>query len=96
MLHQSWVTILFLSLLFVVLCNAVISSFSSAYYKKIPLGRLSHSQLRIKQGNATLEHRFNVFVLSLLFGITSLRVIILTFVFAIIANVVFLTIPYNL
>lgn len=90
MLHQSWVTILFVSFISVLLCNALIASFVSSYYKKIPIGRLNHSQLRVKQGNATLEHRLNVFVLSFLFGITSLRNLFLTIILAAALNFTYL------
>lgn len=90
MLHQNWPTILFVSFISVLLCNAIIASFASSYYKKIPVGRLNHSQLRIKQGNATLEHRLNVFVLATLFGITSLRNLFLTLILAVVLNFAFL------
>jgi len=90
MLHQSWVTILFVSFISVLLCNALIATFVRSYYKKIPIGRLSHSQLRVKQGNASREHRLNVFVLSFLFGIASLRTLFLTIVLAAALNFTYL------
>lgn len=93
MIHQSWVTILFISYVFVVLCNALLASFSASYYKKVPLGRLTHSQLRVKQGNATLEQRFNVAVLALLFGIPKLRNLLFTIILAVAANFIFLALP---
>jgi hypothetical protein len=82
MIHPSWITILLVSFICTTVCNALISSFSSRYYKNIPIGRLSHSQLRVKQGNANREQRFNVFVLSLLFAITSLRIVAITLLLA--------------
>lgn len=91
MLHQNWIKILVVSFTFVLLCNAFLSSFFRAYYKKIPVGRLSHSQLRVKQGNANPEQRFNVFVVSLLFGILNLRVLLVSLLCAVIANFVFLS-----
>lgn len=91
MLHQSWVTILFVSFVAVLLCNALIATFVSSYYKKVPIGRLSHGQLRVKQGNATLEQRLNVFVLSFLFGIASLRNLFLTVILAAVLNFTYLT-----
>lgn len=90
MLHPDWIKILFASFAFVVLCNAFIASYLASFYKNVPTGRLSHSQLRIKQGNATLEQRFNVFVLSLLFGVLHLRNLILTIILAVAVNFIFL------
>lgn len=90
MLHQNWVTLLFVSFVSVLVCNALIATFVRSYYKKIPIGRLNHSQLRIKQGNATLEQRLNVFVLSFLFGIANLRNLFLTVILAVALNFAFL------
>lgn len=90
MLHQSWMTILFFAFVSVLLCNALIATFVSSYYKKVPVGRLSHGQLRVKQGNATREQRFNVFVLSFLFGITSMRILFFTLIVAAALNFIYL------
>lgn len=81
-LHPEWMTILFVTFVAVAVCNGLIASFSSSYYKNIPIGRLTHGQLRIKQGNADLDQRLNVFVLALLFGFMSFRIIIITLLVA--------------
>ena len=86
MIHPSWITILLVSFVCTAVCNALISSFSTSYYKNIPLGRLNHSQLRVKQGNATREQRFNVFVVSILFSITSMRILGITLLLAMSVN----------
>lgn len=90
-LHPEWMTILFGTFLSVAVCNGLIASFSSSYYKKMPVGRLTHGQLRIKQGNADLDQRLNVFVLALLFGFTSFRIIIITLLIAIGINFLLVT-----
>jgi hypothetical protein len=90
MLHHSWKTILFFSFVSVLLCNALIACFASSYYKNTPIGRLNPSQLRVKQGNATVEQRLNVFVLSFLFGITSMRNLFLTIILAAALNFIYL------
>lgn len=90
MLHPNWMSILLASFVFVLLSNGLIASYWASFYKNIPTGRLSHSQLRVKQGNATLEQRFNVFVLSLLFGMVNLRNLLFTVVLAATVNFIFL------
>ena len=90
MLHPSWMSILLASFAFVLLCNGLMASLWPSFYKNVPTGRLSHSQLRIKQGNATVEQRFNVFVVSLLFGVAKLRNLLFTLVLAAAVNFIFL------
>ncbi|MFT5700750.1 MAG: hypothetical protein ACI8ZB_003635 [Desulforhopalus sp.] len=90
MLHPSWITILCVSFAFVAVCNALIATFSAIYYKNIPLARLTHSQLRVKQGNANFEQRLNVFVVSLLFSITGFRILLASFALAASTNFILL------
>jgi hypothetical protein len=78
MLTENWSSILLLSFLLVAFTNAIVASFTSVYYRKKSIGHLSHSQLRIKQGNATFEHRLNVFAQSFVFCFVTLRVYIFT------------------
>lgn len=78
MLNTNWPTILFLSFCLVALTNSLLASCTTLFYRKKPVGRLSHNQLRIKQGNATFEHRLNVFGQSLTFSIVTIRVYIFT------------------
>ncbi len=85
-LHPEWMTILFVTFIAVAICNGLMASFSSSYYKKMPVGRLTHGQLRVKQGNADLDQRLNVFVLSLIFGFTSFRIIMITLIMAVTLN----------
>ncbi|MGB3211928.1 MAG: hypothetical protein WBB19_14590 [Desulforhopalus sp.] len=73
MLNENGVITFLFSFLFVALIHALLASFTTIYYKKKPLGHLSHSQLRIKQGNATFEHRLNVFAQSFVFCFVTLR-----------------------
>ena len=79
MINDNWSSILLLSFLLVATTNAIVASFTSLYYRNKSIGHLSHSQLRIKQGNATFEHRLNVFVLSLIFCFVTLRIYLFTF-----------------
>lgn len=60
-LSENWLFLIFISFVFVTVINGVIASTWRNYYQKVASGRLSHSQLRIKQGNATFEQRINVF-----------------------------------
>ena len=90
MLHPEWKTIILCSFACVALCYAFLSCYSSSFYKNIPPGRLNHSQLLVKQGNANIEQRFNVFVLSLLFSITHPRILLATSILSIGVNFAFL------
>lgn len=78
MLNPNWLKILVLSFCLVALTNSLLASCTALFYRKKPVGRLSHNELRIKQGNATLEQRLNVFGQSLTFSIVTLRVYIFT------------------
>lgn len=78
MLNEKWSTILLTSFLFVSCANALLASCTTIYYKNKSLGHLSHSQLRIKQGTATFEHRLNVFAQTLVFCFLSLRIYFIT------------------
>jgi len=74
MLNENWFEILLISFLLVAVVNALLASYTNRYYQNKSIGHLSHSQLRIKQGNATLEHRLNVFALSLVFSFVTFRI----------------------
>jgi len=78
MLYEKWSTILLSSILLVVFANSLLAGFTKIYYKNKSMGHLSHSQLRIKQGNATFEQRLNVFAQSFIFGFISFRVYLIT------------------
>ena len=78
MLNENWSTILLISFLLVALANALLASCTNIYYKKKSIGHLSHSQLRIKQGTATFEHRLNVFAQSLVFCLVTFRIYLIT------------------
>lgn len=78
MLNENWSTILLSSFFIVAVANALLASCTKIYYKKKSVGQLSHSQLRIKQGNATFEHRLNVFALSLVFSFITFRIYLIT------------------
>lgn len=70
--------LLLYSFLFVVLGNSLLASCTAIYYKNKSIGHLSHSQLRIKQGTATLEQRVNVFAQSLIFSFITFRIYFIT------------------
>ncbi len=74
MLNNKWGLLLFLSFCLVTITNSILASCTTLYYKQKPVGRLSHNQLRIKQGNASLEHRLNVFAQSLIFSFVTFRI----------------------
>jgi hypothetical protein len=78
MLNVSWSTLLFVAFISVAITNALLASCTTKYYRKKSSGHLSHSQLRIKQGNATFEHRLNVFIQSLTLCFVSLRMYLIT------------------
>ena len=78
MIYENWLTLLLYSFLFVALSNSLLASCTAVYYRNKSIGRLSHSQLRIKQGTATLEQRLNVFAQSLIFCFISFRIYIIT------------------
>jgi hypothetical protein len=79
MLNEKWSSILLFSFLIVAFTNGLLASFTTIYYRKKSVGRLTHSQLRIKQGTATFEHRLNVFTHSLLFCFVTFRIYFVTF-----------------
>ncbi len=78
MIPENWLMLLLYSFLFVALGNSLLASCTSILYKDQSTGRLSHSQLRIKQGTATLEHRINVFAQSLIFSFITFRIYFIT------------------
>lgn len=77
-LSENWIFLLFVSFALVSIIISAISSTWKQYYKNIPLGRLSHSQLRVKQGNATTEQRLNVFVHTLMLSLFQIRTYLLS------------------
>ncbi len=79
MLNDKGITILLFSFLLVSLINALLASCTKLFYRQKSSGHLSHSQLRIKQGNATFEHRLNVFAQSLVFCFVTFRIYLFTF-----------------
>jgi len=79
MLPDNWWTILVFSFLLVAFINGLLASWTPFYYKNKSIGRLSHSQLRIKQGTANIEHRLNVFVQSVVFSFFNFRIYLLSF-----------------
>ena len=87
MLNDNWPSILFLSFCVVTITNSLLASCTNLFYKNKPVGRLSHNQLRIKQGNATLEHRLNVFAQSLSFSLVTLRIYIYTLLLWLAVNI---------
>lgn len=78
MFGENWLDLLLVSFLLVALANSLLASCTGIYYQNIATGRLSHSQLRIKQGTATFEQRLNVFSYSLVFSFISLRIYLFT------------------
>lgn len=78
MLNDKGLMILLFSFLFVALINALLASCTKIFYKDKSSGHLSHSQLRIKQGNASFEHRLNVFAQSLVFCFVTFRIYLFT------------------
>jgi len=78
MLNVNWSGLFFITFFSVAVINALLASCTTIYYRKKSSGHLSHSQLRIKQGNATIDHRLNVFVQSLLLCFVTLRMYLIT------------------
>lgn len=78
MLNGNGLTVLLFSFLFVALINALLASCTKFFYKDKSSGHLSHSQLRIKQGNANFDHRLNVFAQSLVFCFVTFRIYLFT------------------
>lgn len=74
MLAENWSTLLLISFVVVAVADGLLASWTPFYYKNKPIGQLSHSQLRIKQGTANFEHRLNVFAQSLVFCFVTLRI----------------------
>ncbi|MCP3892443.1 MAG: hypothetical protein GY797_21530 [Deltaproteobacteria bacterium] len=89
MLADDWQSIVLLSFILVVLANGVLASCTTLYYNKSTWGRLSHSQLRIKQGNATFEHRLNVFASSILFSFVNPKIYLATAAMCLVLNFLF-------
>ena len=85
-IHPQWISILLYSYLFVVIANALISCLVPFYYKNVPVGRLTHSQLRVKHGSAEIDHRINVFFFTLVLGLAKWRNIYLAVILSIVLN----------
>ena len=91
MLNENWLSLLFFSFSLVALVNGLLASCTTFYYRKKSTGQLSHSQLRIKQGNATPEQRLNVFAQHLVFSVFSPSVyIIAILVWLVITGILYL------
>lgn len=88
MLGESWIPRLLLSFVAVVLVHAALASLTTLYYSKASWGRLTHSQLRIKQQNATYEHRLNVFAQTVLFSFVNFKVYLATMVVWLLISVI--------
>ena len=86
MLHEDWLSLGLLSFTIVSITSALIASCTGFFYHQKAWGQMSHSQLRIKQGNATIEHRLNVFALSLIFNFASLKIYFTSFFLWIVIN----------
>lgn len=90
MLHEDWLSIGLISFTIVSIVTALLASCTNIFYRKKAVGQISHSQLRIKQGNANFEHRLNVFALSLVFNFASFRIYFHSFLLWIIVNFSFI------
>lgn len=77
-LSENWLYLLFISFAVVTITSSVIASTWKQYYRNVPIGRLSHSQLRVKQGNATPDHRINVFTHSLILCLFKFRIYLIS------------------
>lgn len=95
MLNENWLSLLFFSFTLVALVNGLLASCTTLYYKKKSTGQLSHSQLRIKQGNATPEQRLNVFAQYLTFSVFTPSVYIIAFLVWLIITVALYFFPFR-
>ncbi len=86
MLQEKWLTILLFSFLSVIFVNAMLAGCTKLFYRNKPSGHLSHSQLRIKQGNADFEQRLNVFSQTLVFSLVSLKIYLISFLIWLVVN----------
>lgn len=86
MLSENWLSLGVLSFTIISAVSALLASCTTLFYRNKAGGQISHSQLRIKQGNATLEHRLNVFALSLIFNFASFRIYFFSFLLWIVIN----------
>lgn len=86
MLDENWATLLFICFLAVAVGHSFLASCTTIYYKQKSSGHLSHSQLRIKQGSASVEHRLNVFAQSLVFSFLSIRIYFFAFLLWLTSN----------
>jgi len=87
MLANNWGTLLFICFTVSAVINALLSCCFSFYYKKYAWGQLSHSQLRVKQGNAKIDHRINVFAQSLVFSPGNIKVLTITLILWVLLNI---------
>jgi hypothetical protein len=72
-LPQNWFSLLLICFGLVIVGNGLLACSLKNYYRNRPAGRLTHSQLRVRQGNAAFEHRFNVFGHTLALGLFRFR-----------------------
>lgn len=80
MISDNWLLISLISLCIVSIVNGLLASCTNLYYRKKAVGELTHSQLLIKQGRASFEHRLNVFGQTIIFGLVSLRIYLFTLI----------------
>ena len=89
MLHKNWIVLLLGCLVIVAALNGFLAAFTTFPYRKKSWGQLSHSQLRIKQGNATFDHRLNAFTQATLFCLFSWRGLFLSLLLWILVNALY-------
>lgn len=87
MSNFNWLPLFLVFFVIVSIINSLLACSLSSYHAKTPTGRLTHSQLRIKQGNATIEQRINVFAMTVVFGFTNIKLYLIAAAFT--ATVVF-------
>ena len=84
--NDNWFALFIICLCIVAVSNGLLASCTSLLYKDKKSGQLSHSQLRIKQGNAHFEHRINAFANSFLFSFITLRLLLTALFLAVVTN----------
>ncbi len=78
MLNENWLSIFMICLFAVAVLNGLLASCTSLLYRNKKWGELSHSQLRVKQGNANFEHRINTFTNAFIFSLITVRLLLIS------------------
>jgi len=89
-MNPNFAELYFLAFLAVASTYAFLKSWTRLPYRRMPVGRLSGNELRVKQGTASIENRLTLFGLTFFSSLFTYQVYLLALV---IAATIYLLVP---